>query len=372
MRREYDKARKAWLYRLHWRDGRRTFSRVRYFRTDADALAYVQSESGREDAGLSWDDLVKRWSQAHLSCSASYLAKVARTVKELQEGGLPSRVSAADRASVARWLATRTPAKAGHDLRHLRAVGRWACQQGFLDSVPFAAVKAPKHHPKKRVRVRLADIPGLLARLPEELLPPVLWVCLTGCRSGEACALCDKDIGQDQVVLQAKGRHQPAYLLDSSLRAVLALGARWKAKRPCRTSAAFVTRLGHAWTPTAMSHAIKEAWPPGVTLHCIRHAWGTEAGRRRYGADMVQAVLGHRSRASAIPYVHLTEDADAREDGAAPIRSTIVAHIAASPTLNGLLPPPPTANVSGVSEACPHCGKPIDVKQLSQNASGTK
>jgi integrase len=215
----------------------------------------------------------------------------------------------------------------------------------------------------KRQAAAPADLPGLLSVLPPDLLPIVLWISLTGCRQGYARDMRQHHLVDGAVIPDRGGKHRRVYRLDDALRSVLDLAAAHKRRLACQSDAIFVNSVGSPWTDSGLCQRIKAVWPAGITLHSLRHMWATQLARD-VQPFVLQAAMGHRSVQSAIPYVHLAEEAVAQEQGSSALRSTLAAQIASDERSRGFLPQPAIATDSARGKCCPHCGRPWPQKQL--------
>jgi hypothetical protein len=86
----------------------------------------------------------------------------------------------------------------------------------------------------------------------------------------------------------------------------------------------------------------------------------------------VQAALGHRSVQSAIPYVHLAEDAVAQAQGSRAVRGTLVAQIRTDGRLAGVLQRQAASARHDDLVICPHCGNQLTQRTLRQITKARK
>ncbi len=119
----------------------------------------------------------------------------------------------------------------------------------------------------------------------------------------------------------------------------------------------FVNKAGTAWNHMSLLRAAQRFWKAAglekKKIHEVRHTLGTIAGKN-FTLGMVQAAMGHRSRASSEVYFHPDEEM------AATVRQKIVPKLYQKPkkaTPND--PSPHTIIIDGDEErgeyVCPCC-----------------
>jgi len=375
---EHDPAR-GWRYLLHYRVGSRTRSLVRWFRSDLEAWQHIlrdRGEGAEEDGAVGWDACLEAYRRARTRTEGQVL-RVERAVRLLREAH-PGSPDSLDPAALGAFLATLGAGPGARVLRHLKAVVRAAMGSGLRLAPAWERLRPAARKTSRRQRATPEQVPALLAALPEDLRLLARWVALTGCRQGAACRILVDDVRDGRVILREKADASPDYQLDEHLGQVVADARAHRKRVGSRSDRLFVDARGRAWEPSRVAQVVKRCWPPGITMHSLRHMWGHGVASLGLGADMVQAALGHRARASSIPYVHTVEDSRARASAQATMRQVVADAVAGrstpvaqtgretAPAAPHGTPPHPSEAPQEI--ACPHCGKSFSVSGLYHNA----
>jgi integrase len=304
----------------------------RHFATKKEAADWItlQREAEPDADSPTWRELHQAWENAHRDLSASQIDKVARTIRRLVEHiGENTRFGETTGEAVRSFVAgigtAHGTVAARHALGHLKSIARWARGQLLLGAVsPWEHLAQPKHKGKKKGAVPLEEIPGLVNDLDPWLRPIVLWICATGCRQQDAGRLLEEDIAEDRARMTVKASRTFDYLLDDSLRAILAAARELKAGAGfAAVPFVFCRSTGKPWAKDPLSTAIRRAWKGKPwRLHALRHTFGTIAGKK-FKADMVKSGMAHLSRQTSERYVHLDEDAEARLEVGAHVRDVL-------------------------------------------------
>jgi integrase len=377
----YDPVRRLWYYRLHYWVRGRSRSLNRWFPSDLEAWRFVledRGEAAEARAALTWQACLDVWRKAKTR-TEDHVLRVERSVALMSERhpAPPGKLSS---EALSAFLASQSPGAARKHLRNLKAVVRAVEGTGVRVAAPWERLRAPAYKTSRRQAVRPEDLPRLLAALPEDLRLLATWVALTGCRQGAACRILASDVQDGRVVLREKADAAPDYVLDADLQAVVDEAMAFRRRVKTRSDRLFVTAQGRAWNPMAVSHRVHDHWPAGLTMHGLRHMWGTGIAALGLGADLVQAALGHRSRASSIPYVHVAEDSKTRATAQQALRAPLAA-ILRSRIVAGNHPTQGQTDGQGPTQAdkntrpktvCPHCGNPCNPEDLQPNPKPRK
>ena len=201
---------------------------------------------------------------------------------------------------------------ANKDRQQCLAIARWAMSEGYVDSLPFEAVRVRSVKSPKRVPVPVEMVPKYIEALPDYARPIVSWIAYTGVRAGEACRLQWQDVDLrvgGRVSFRQKGGRVGGLFLDPFLFDIVESSRRVSKKS---TGSVFVNSRGNPWTVESLGNRVRKVWEkveglPMVTLHQFRHTFGTIAGSK-FSVDMVRAGLGHSSRRSSEVYVDPTDE----------------------------------------------------------------
>lgn len=203
-----------------------------------------------------------------------------------------------------------------------------AVSMGMLKSSPMAALRMPKHKPKKVEAFTHAEIRALCASDPQHAFVwQLLW--MTGARRGEACALRWSDVDftkkvihiRRQVVVCQGVTHETPPKSDTGIRSipmddsmVQLLRAQLRVQlQNGRSGDRIISNDGadvdpntiNRWLKQAAAHAgVKDAHP-----HRFRHTYGTDGVSAGVELRVLQYLMGHSDIAVTSKYY-----ADVRED----------------------------------------------------------
>lgn len=200
----------------------------------------------------------------------------------------------------------------------IRAVARWAEQQGRIGAAPLSrsVVRASKRLPPELPSRQELEL--LIVRAKKPILRDAFeLLLLTGLRRGELLALRWSDLflkagtGHVRATKAWTPKSGKARSFPLNKRAVAILKARQKGPA---TPGPFLTWTGPLIHESTLTKAFKvlvtKAGRPNLRLHDLRHAFGTFAvNDYRIDIREVQAVMGHASIQTTEIYAHARETA---------------------------------------------------------------
>lgn len=357
-------------------DGRRRQGKTTLW-LPSDAAAEETERSLRGDVpadAMTWSIAWKAYREAHDAKRApAHLDNMARDVRSLIELLGDLAIEQTTLADYTRFLAERekSSGRAAQLARdHTRRVAKWAQQRGWVVDLPFYVAARPEYTPKVRQPATVGEFYAVAEALPEHLKH--FWLCLgyTGCRLSALCGLQEADVGPTHLEVVTKRQKRIACALHAPTRRALDAARAYKGRNGIRSDFVFVNSRGNAWNRhtyrTALAYYAKEAGAPHVTPHQLRHLWGTLAASANFSPDMIQAGMGHESRASAEQYIHHTQRM-ADEVSTAVVRLLDQARAGTDRTHSDRPndEPPPAGDrdrpQSPASVVCPHCGRKFNV-----------
>jgi integrase len=190
---------------------------------------------------------------------------------------------------------------------------RYALPSGFIN--PCYGVEKNKERPRRTI-LRPADVPALARAIdehPDVIARAFFWMCMfTGARRGELLAL-----KWDRVVIDSKGRHGEItfdltkngdpHTVPLSRDAISVLQ-----EMPRFESCPFVFpdrsgKKGRVTVTKAWEQIRKAAGLPELRIHDLRRSVGSWLGASGCTAEMIGALLNHKSNITSQVYVQLGE-----------------------------------------------------------------
>jgi len=190
----------------------------------------------------------------------------------------------------------------------LLTLARWCRSQGLIETIPFEHVPTVQHRAKTRIPPPIEKLPQYLDALDETTRPIIEMLAFTGARSTAFCRFMMDDIHPDHILIHEKGGVDRTILLDDTLRMILEKAYAARRNKNYSGQFVFVNTRNNPWTAEKLLRACQRKWKHAglepILIHELRHLWTTIAASH-FGASMVQAGRGDRSRATAERYTHL-------------------------------------------------------------------
>lgn len=365
--------------------GKKTQIRKRYWLPDDLTAEEKERELRREGPvnALTWRGAHARWLRGN-DFTESHANDSTLTIDLWEKDfGVNSTIEGTTLAMFSHWVSTYAKKGTGRSAQnrraHLLAISRWVRARGMVKTIPFEHAPKP---PARMKKVKPAEVDVYLAyleALPVSMRP--LWRLLghTGMRISAACNLKEQDIGESSFTVTTKFNKKVTYQITPALREILDDALRFKAagymkgrgKDKVRVEITapniFINDRGTPWTKDTVNHkleAVRKASGgalPKVTPHQLRHMVGTMLAENNYSPDMIQAGLGHDSRASAETYIDQTQKM--RNEALAAVAGTLenVEKLYISDPKNGKNEPKAhlknsADNSSEKVVTCPECG----------------
>jgi len=283
-----------------------------------------------DTSSLKWSRCATLWADEERHVSEDYRVRVEREVERLVAsiGDCPVEETTAEsfRDFIRRRVAASGTGAGQHAVAHLKMLARWARSQILIDEIPFEHVRKPRHRATGRKPIDPSRVGKLLSKLGPWERPIATFIALTGCRQQDAAGLRERDIDGNRCHLHVKGGNDPDYILDEILVDVIESARKLKAGHGLRSNFVFTNSVGSRWSAQHLAHRVKHFWqdePGSPTLHALRHTFATLAGSM-FPADVVKAVLAHKSRITSERYTHVADDIAARDRGGRAVRAALI------------------------------------------------
>lgn len=301
--------------------GKWKYLKRRYWLPDDTAAQIKERELKHEPPlyALTWPEAHRLWLEGNSKrFSRSHVEASERTMREwAQSFGANSTIEGTSLAAFTSWVDDKAKGNTGRTAQvkygHLLAIARWCRQRGLIKEIPFEHAPKPIARMRKRGPISPEQFHRIAAVLPENMRLVWQLMGLTGMRLSAACSLKEKDITDREFTVTTKGSKRVTYSITPTIADIIMSARKWKEKRKKQptTDALFCNRLGTSWNKTSFGHGLQRCLGrhklPVATSHQLRHLAGTLMAESNFSPDIIQAGLGHDSRASAESYVDQTQ-----------------------------------------------------------------
>lgn len=304
-------------YELFFRHAGKQCRRREWLRDDAAAVLYIDEQCHvKAENGILWNDALRLFLASNkgavdynnereyaVKILVDYVGDISVDATTLSQFSSFLRHLKKQKKSNSRsQLAARTVNKYR---AYLLAIAHWCREQGIIQLIPWEyAPKLPEKDSKTRVPFSINELPPYYAALPDRLKPPFMFLALTGSRISVACNLRKGDIKGGVAKIKLKGGRTADLILSEKMLAAIAAGNGMASN----AEFVFLTDNGAAWKAKTMSRAFTQAWAkaglPHRVPHELRHMMGTQAAKKDFTPDKIQAALRHSHRATAEQYIH--------------------------------------------------------------------
>lgn len=282
-----------------------------------------QVRSGMADPRVSLDDAFEKWLKSKTIGTAGqtrYRQSWWRLTKFFDKAGVV-RLGKITTEHIATYLNERlsggsAPKTAAEEIMVLKAVLKWALEQGIIRKMPapWPKIKTPVHSPATVGAYTQADVRRILDHFHGHPAGPVLnFLAWTGCRRGEAEALvvADVDLAGGSVTLQSTktmtmGRNQFRRVeLHPDLRPILEKAIAGKAP----SDPVFTETRKHrpAWLTQLLETACRQLGIQYRRVHGLRHTWITRMLMAGCPVAVVMQMAGHSNLATTQRYLTANE-----------------------------------------------------------------
>lgn len=280
---------------------------------------------GRDDASVSFDDLVKKFLLEYKPRSGrnDYYKEQSEVWLKYFEG---KRVADITSAEVVRMLHSRlediSASTARKELVSLSTLFRWAKRAGLASNNPADAdnVERPREmfNPQEIRWLTDDELTNLKGSSPVWLRAVIIWAAETGMDRGKIRSLrwqeLDLERFQGRVVAgrfamqrDKTGKPVRQELTDGAMEA-LNLASRTRHK----DGTVFLNPLGQPIQEKALEWAIKKAYNAveikGCNFRTFRHTFATRALRRGVPREVVAMMMGHSTAFMTERYMHVADD----------------------------------------------------------------
>ena len=199
------------------------------------------------------------------------------------------------------------------------------------------------------VPVPASELPQYLDALQPHVRRPVLLVLLYGLRSTAICNIKPEDVRNGHLTAIDKGEVTRRIPIDETLAEIIEEANAHRATFSKPADRLFVNKAGLKWNHQSLLRAAQRFWEKAglekKKIHEVRHTLGTMAGKD-FSLGMVQAAMGHRSRASSEVYFHPNEEM------ASTVRQKIVTKLYKNPEKEGQNEQSPSTIIIDGDEEC--------------------
>jgi integrase len=204
------------------------------------------------------------------------------------------------------------PGVANHHRKELVTIANYLKDySGKVTAVPFSGVPSLPVKDVQRLPIPESELPEYLDALQPHVRRPVLMVLLYGLRSTAICNITPADVKNGHLTAIDKGEVTRRIPIDDTLAEIIEEAAAHRSAFPNPADRLFVNKKGAAWNHVSLLRAAQRFWKAAglekKKIHEVRHTLGTMAGKN-FTLGMVQAAMGHRSRASSEVYFHPDEE----------------------------------------------------------------
>tara|TARA_R100001530_G_scaffold135897_2_gene114427 strand:+ start:5480 stop:6661 length:1182 start_codon:yes stop_codon:yes gene_type:complete len=186
----------------------------------------------------------------------------------------------------------------------LNRVGKWLRSRGEPGEFQFLHAPKPEHNGEGRQAATPEQFMAIYHILPEEMKHLWFAIGMTGSRFTAMAEVTDDDIDGKYITTISKNSKEIKFRITPEVKSAIDAGRAYRVKT---SKYIWPNQNGREWSSNRfckrLTRRTKSAEVVHVTPHQLRHMFGTVAAELNYSPDMIQAAMGHDTRASAEVYV---------------------------------------------------------------------